>query len=75
MGSKVNSSLLAEMAESLEDGEDARNDAESGGSDEYEYVTLTSAEVLEKLEEVYTCCMKHGGAGAFWCTCTHDFNT
>ena len=24
----------------------------SGGSDEYEYVTLTSAEVLEKLEEV-----------------------
>ena len=54
MGSKVNSSLLAEMAESLsEDGEDARNDAESGGSDEYEYVTLTSAEVLEKLEEVH----------------------
>ena len=26
---------------------------ESGGS-EYDYVTLTSAEVLEKLEEVYT---------------------
>ena len=25
---------------------------DSGGSDEYEYVTLTSAEVLEKLEEV-----------------------
>ena len=26
--------------------------AESGGSDEYEYVTMTAAEVLEKLEEV-----------------------
>jgi hypothetical protein len=55
------------MAESVsEDGEDARNDveAQSGGSDEYEYVTLTSAEVLEKLEEV---CM--------WrcrCMCVHD---
>jgi GINS complex subunit 4 len=44
------------MAESVsEDGEDARNDveAQSGGSDEYEYVTLTSAEVLEKLEEAW----------------------
>jgi hypothetical protein len=38
--------MVCEMAES------ARED-ESGGSDEYEYVTLTSAEVLEKLEEAW----------------------
>lgn len=38
------------MAESA-NGADG-NDADSGGSDEYDYVTLTSAEVLEKLEEV-----------------------
>ena len=36
------------MAESAREG----GGDESGGSDEYEYVTLTSAEVLEKLEEV-----------------------
>ena len=34
------------------DGEGGRSDGESGGSDGYEYVTLTAAEVLEKLEEV-----------------------
>ena len=33
-------------------GEDARIDEESGESDDYEYVTMTAAEVLEKLEEV-----------------------
>lgn len=39
------------MAESASGGADG-DDADSGGSDEYEYVTLSSAEVLEKLEEV-----------------------
>lgn len=39
------------MAESASGGGDG-DDADSGGSDEYEYVTLTSAEVLEKLEQV-----------------------
>lgn len=39
------------MAESASGGAHG-DDADSGGSDEYEYVTLTSAELLEKLEEV-----------------------
>lgn len=42
--------LEVTMAERAGDG--ARSDGESGGSDEYEYVTMTAAEVLEKLEEV-----------------------
>lgn len=41
----------SKMAERANGGADG-DDADSGGSDEYEYVTLTSAEVLEKLEEV-----------------------
>ena len=36
-------------------GDGARSDEESGESDEYEYVTMTAAEVLEKLEEVSSC--------------------
>lgn len=39
------------MAEGASGGADG-DDADSGGSEEYEYVTLSSAEVLEKLEEV-----------------------
>ena len=35
-----------------EDEGGGRGGAESGESDEYEYVTMTAAEVLEKLEEV-----------------------
>ena len=41
------------MAESGRETEGEEED--SGASDEYEYVTLTSAEVLEKLEEVCVC--------------------
>ncbi|CAI8031390.1 DNA replication complex GINS protein SLD5 [Geodia barretti] len=41
--------MVCEMAESARE----REGDESGGSDEYEYVTLTSAEVLEKLEEAW----------------------
>ena len=47
------------------DGEGGRSDGESGGSDEYEYVTLTAAEVLEKLEEVMEYCVC-----ACVCVCT-----
>ena len=41
-------SKMAESASGRADGDDA----DSEGSEEYEYVTLTSAEVLERLEEV-----------------------
>ena len=43
---------MAESARELGGGEEGQGGEESGGSDEYDYVTLTSAEVLEKLEEV-----------------------